>query len=522
MAAVEGTNNKWEKWVSTINSWNTGVLIFIFLVLNFLTFIPHTNEEQYLMYAVQAFQPNWVPGSLMATEFPGTRFLFEWLFGGMAYHLGFEKTVLIGRLINYLLLAFPIAAVFKTLKFSNIQTLFVLQIFWLTSQNFYAGEWIFGPTEAKTFAYIFIFLALQKFLQKSYYWVYGYLIIATYFHILIGGWFAISITLVLLFRSYPFWKLFKLLLFYGIPLLPFLYYLGQNMLAESLSPEQEAVNLNYIYVYFRNKHHIGLFYTFDFFVKKHLFNVLGALVAVVILLRWNKAKAYFQTDHQLLWIRDLILAMSAIGFFFLGVSLMDNLVFDLSGGFLLKSYPFRMQGLAFLMTILLAVGYFTKYAASSDHWIKWRPFVFILIGIIALTRFGLNINKMSKYQMDSHYNEVVSFLDRQQPKPATVMVLKDYKEAIRKGGHRNTFAVDLIRRTRHDNFFHFKYIPSTPKKMYEWYQRSQIIEKIEADPKYLNEVKKQYTIDYILTTKGFKLDEKIVFENEVYQIYQLK
>jgi hypothetical protein len=78
----------------------------------------------------------------------------------------------------------------------------------------------------------------------------------------------------------------------------------------------------------------------------------------------------------------------------------------------------------------------------------------------------------------------------------------------------------LIRRTRRDNFVHFKFVPGGTLKLYEWYKRLQVVEKVEESPSYIQEVRKDYKVDYVLTPQGFEMPLEVVFENEGYRLYK--
>jgi hypothetical protein len=517
-------NNHWmSSSISALEKIHPAFLIFLVLVLNFLTFVPHTNEEQYLLYAQQNYNPDWIPGSVMATEFPGTRFLFELLFGWMADWWGFEVTVFIGRFLNFLCLAFPLAAIFKLINLRNFQIFLVLQIFLVADQSLFGNEWIFEATEAKTWAYVFVFWSLFNFLRKEYFWAIGLMVVATYFHILVGGWFAISCFLTLLICQFPFKKLFQLGLLYGIPLLPFLYYLGRNMLAEEVNFGSE-VNLDHIYVYFRNKHHIGLFYTYEYFFEKHFLGLFVAIILFIAYLKSDKLISFFNRNSEYWTLRNLMMVMFGIGFVFVVISWVDKVFFELSGGFLLKSYPFRMQALAFLILLMLSIKFLSDHPDTSKKWNRILPVVILLSGLLMLVKFGLNIKKMSLHRSNEAYNEVISFLNEKTPKPATVMVLNN-NQNVTSGRQNDAFAIDLMRRTRHDNFVHFKYIPSTPNKMYEWYQRIQFVQEVEGNPKRLetlSNTESQYKIDYVLALKDFDYEGNILFENEQYKVYEMR
>lgn len=509
--------------IKFFNSIPLPILIFLMLCINFLSFVSFNNEEQYLLYAQQHFNPDWIPGSFIATEFPGNRLLFEVLFGWVIDAIGFEATVFFGRLFNFILLAIPLAGLFRLLKFSNIWVFLVLQIFIIADQSFYAGEWIFGSIESKTFAYIFVFWGLVAFLKNRLYRSVILMVVATYFHILIGGWFAIScFGLMFLRYIFPVFSFKKMILelpklgfLYVIPLIPLLYYLATNLLIDA-PKEIDGVNLDHVYVYFRNKHHIGLFYTFDFFFKKHAWKILLAVIAFILFFKrkYTKEERFFEV------LRNLMSVMLGIGFFFVGVSLADKLFFDLSGGFLLKSYPFRMQSMAFLIFIILIVHQWQKAASHALKWQKIMGIVSVLaIGLLFL-KGGKNIQKMLTYQSNEPYNEVIDFIKTNTQPTDAVMIVENKGGFLKSGGRNNQFGLDLIRRTRRDNFVHFKFVPGGTVKLYEWYQRLQVVEKIEESPVYIEEARKNYKVDYVLTPKGFEMPLEVVFENEGYRLYR--
>ena len=511
-----------NKIVAFLNSVPLRSAIFGLLVLNLLTFVPQTNEEQYLLYAHQFFHSEWIPGSLMATEFPGARLLFECIFGPIVHFVGFELTVFFGRLAAYFLLAIPLAKIFKRLNFSNLQVLLVLQIFVLTKQSFYAGEWIFGGIEAKSVAYIFLFWGILFLLRQRYYRAFAFVIAATYFHVLIGGWFAISAFLVLLFRRMPFPKIIKLGLFYGISILPLLFYLASGIFAAASAADNHGLNLDHIYVYFRNKHHVGLFASFDFFFRRHFYNICLAAAVVVFLWQSKRVRAFLQDKNDLSLLRNFVLVMSAIGFFYVGVGLADNLFFDLSGGFLLKSYPFRMQSLALLFTLIIGTVYFTQAENRQRFWKKYRLYFALLIMSIAFVRCGLNVKNMLTYQNDADYNTVIDYLKNETPQPSTVLVLNKPNENTDDNRHKNKIALDLMRRTERDIFVHYKFVPATPEKTAEWYKRLELVWRAEKDPSLVGLLRKRYDIDYILCPAEMNLPYRAVLKNERFVLYEAR
>ena len=517
------TSYWWDGMIKWINQIHPVLLIFLVLCVNFLSFVSLNNEEQYLLYAQQHFNPDWIPGSFIATEFPGNRLLFELLFGWVIHLFGFEATVFFGRMLNFFLLALPLAGLFRLLKINNTGILLKLQLFILLDQSFYAGEWIFGSIESKTFAYIFVLWSLLELLKNRLVRSVLLMVVATYFHILVGGWFAVSCFIWLLLRNvfpvFSFKKIInelpKLGLLYALPLIPLLYYLATNLLIDA--PKMvDGVNLDHIYVYYRNKHHIGLFYSYEFFLKYHAWKILIAIGAFLLFFKKN----YTSEAQYFSMLKNLMLIMLSIGFFFIGVSWVDKVFFDLSGGFLLKSYPFRMQSLAFLIFIILIINDWQKKASSNLRWRNGMAIAAIICLLLMLVKGGQNLQKMIHYQSDEPYNEVINFIKNSSKPTDAVMIIENKGGFLKSGGRNNQFGLDLIRRTQRDNFVHFKFVPGGTLKLYEWYQRLQLVEKIEQTPDFIHRAREDYRIDYILTPKDFQMPLEKVFENERYQLYR--
>ena len=131
------------------------LLIFSILCLNKLGFQLTGGEEEYLAFSKQYMNPAWIQDSFSMTEYAGTRIVFQLIFGSILYFFDFEFVVFFGRIINFLLISVPLAFIFNHLKFKWIHTLIIIQLFVMSSQNFFGGEWMIGGLEPKSFAYIY-------------------------------------------------------------------------------------------------------------------------------------------------------------------------------------------------------------------------------------------------------------------------------------------------------------------------------------------------------------------------------
>ena len=151
-AFLENSNN------AVINAFqriDLRILLFILLCLNFLSFIPTSNEEAYLPLAKQFMDPGWMPNSFIFNEWAGNRLFFQYLTGFFLKYIEFEPFVFFARMLTFLLISIPLAAVLKTLQIKNLYLVVIIQIY-LLHQNYFGREFIFGDFEAKSLAYIFV------------------------------------------------------------------------------------------------------------------------------------------------------------------------------------------------------------------------------------------------------------------------------------------------------------------------------------------------------------------------------
>ncbi|MFO7722328.1 MAG: hypothetical protein R6V49_03805, partial [Bacteroidales bacterium] len=254
-------------------------LIFGLLLLNKTYLTLNGGEEQYLAYALQQYNPDWVPNSFSVTEFPGTRLLFQTITGFFVYHFGFLATAFTGRVLVFLLMSFPLARIFRHFGFSTLTMLVLMQFFLITKQSFFADEWIFWGFEPKAPAYVFLFWGLLFLLEKRFLLMAVALAFSSWFHLLVGGWFFAGAMILMLFSRRPVREMAATAGLYMAMMLPLVIYLWP-LIASSYDTGTH-INLDQVYVYFRLKHHLGLFDSYGYFVSKHLPGVAAAAAALV-------------------------------------------------------------------------------------------------------------------------------------------------------------------------------------------------------------------------------------------------
>jgi len=468
-------------------------IIFGVLCLNYLSFTLSSNEEAYLPLAKQFIDPSWIPGSFNFSEWPGNRILFQIIAGIGLKYFTFEQVAFTGRLIVFALIALPVGSLVKKLRIENLPFLIIFQIY-LIRQTYFAGEFIFGDFEPKSLAYIMVFAGLNCLLNKNYLKAVLWSVAAAYFHILVGGWFFLLVVLFQLFKTRNIILTVKQGALFIILMLPFIIYLGKEILGSG--SVIHGVNIDQVYVFFRNTHH-----TAPLSEAKHLgrniFQIsVTAVIFILTLFVFVKKKGPVLDDLYLLNV--IILSVLFIS---LAISLADH------KAMFLKFYPFRLAALGeFLMYI-----YIYKLIESEWKIPDFMQALAILGGFYLLTAAAVhNISHFSNHSMKSTYKELVQYISRSTSSADVILPLDDYD-------------LSLSRLTRREVFVIFKCDPGGGEKIYEWYHRVLERKALNKDFNHLEQLLKNYRLNYILSNHQLPADERIkpVFQNSDYCLYKI-
>ena len=484
------TENKTIDFVSTLQSWmnlavdklnNTSTFIVLCILFcgNFLTFIPDGNEENYLQLSKQFLDPNWIFNSFSLTEFPGTRVIYQYVCGFALQYISFEVLTFTGRFLIIVWFSFVLASLLKKIQLTNIYSLFLFQIVFFIQQSTFGGENFLLGFESKHIAYGFVLLALNTFYDKKYFKTVLFIVCASWFHILVGGWLFLAFALYLLFdRKVSFKQVCIMGGVYGALLLPFVWYLVSEIVFHA-STIQAGVSADWIYSYYRNPHHTGIFYSIDYFYDNHAIGVLWSMIIGCI-----TAVVYPKIlRSDLLHVNKLVFIISCI--LFVNVVLA---FFDREGHFV-KYYPFRLGSiqlfLFYLLTCSIIASYFTRQESFQSIFLLT---VVAFFGIAVL----LNVYKMARFikKDGKPFYQMAAYIKQHTPKDA-VIYYSDKAE---------DYSLSFIRVSERDRFVVYKFVPAGTDKIYKWYDRILLQEKIDKDPSAIMEAKKNYKIDYVLTT----------------------
>ncbi len=485
------------------------LLIALVWMVSYWGFYIGPNGEQYLNYAKLYALPEWFPHSIWFKDFPGTRLLFQSLFGWMFQFIPTEWVAFIGRSLLIVLLSFPLARLFKCFQVSHLLAVGILLIIYLPNQAWYGSGYIFqGGFETKVFAYFFALYGLVFLFEGQFVKGWVCLAISTWFHILVGGWLAVIAGIWMLIQRHPIKTLLLNGGIYAVLVAPLIGYMYIGLLGQE-APMEAEVNLDWVYTYFRNPHHTTPFHKgFDFFRRKFLGGTVYALIltlAVVFLF------PKYSSDKRLRSLNHFLIALLIHqGFAFLIAAL------DTNGSFL-KLYPFRPAVFLHLLAWLAVIRFFQR-TLQEGKWGKVRTYIPQASLILALAII-LNFGSKLAFRMipnfgpiyDPEYLELVEFVkENSSPQDLFISLDQEVPESFMRMTLRNQWVI-------------WKAVPSEKAMLYEWYQRVKEREKVFEDPNYLKTLVQKHDISFAIGRKHQdKLEFPLIFQNESFYVYQIE
>lgn len=150
--------------------------------------VPAVNEPYYLGKAIHYWNPDWVGGDFFL-ESTDAHQVFYFTFGWLARWLAPEPLAWTGRLLSWALLAWAWGRLSRAVVPRPWWSVVTAALFLTLSDHCsMAGEWVVGGVEAKGFAYVLVFLAIEAMLRDRWNRVWPLLGLATSLHVLVGGW----------------------------------------------------------------------------------------------------------------------------------------------------------------------------------------------------------------------------------------------------------------------------------------------------------------------------------------------
>lgn len=239
----------WQSW---------GVLSILSVVLLSTLMLPTSwsgNEINYFDLSYGYFNPNSISPEHAVYDTSNARFFSFFLIGWLIDIFGFDGAKILLSFLMMAGLAMGYAALALGLGLGLAEALVVL-IFVMTNPSLLGGEWIFGGVEAKTLAYCAVFPALTLAWRDRRMASMLLLVLATYCHFLVGGFWTLAVLILWLLRPNSS-RVAVMLGLYTLLLVPQLYALVSERIG---SAPADMTGLSHsiaeIYAALRNPHHL--------------------------------------------------------------------------------------------------------------------------------------------------------------------------------------------------------------------------------------------------------------------------
>ncbi len=177
------------------------VWIFLIFFLFAGSLPPDVGESHYLVKAKHYWQPSWCAGDLFV-ESRDAHAIFYWTVGWLTRFCSLTATAWIARAVTWLLLAWSwqrLSWAVAPRPLVSLLTVGLMLAF--LKHGSLAGEWVVGGVEAKGFAYVLVFLALEAMVRDRWWAALVMAGAAGAFHVLVGGWTAVAIGFAWLFSG---------------------------------------------------------------------------------------------------------------------------------------------------------------------------------------------------------------------------------------------------------------------------------------------------------------------------------
>lgn len=163
-------------------------LIFVVFFLHAAWPVPDVNEAHYLSKALHFWDSSWCPGDFFL-ESNATHWTFYVTFGWLTLLFPLPVVAWIGRIVTWLLLAWSWRRLSWSILPARWWSIGTATLFVFLVEHFHmAGEWVVGGVEAKGFAFVLVFVGMERMVCRRWNATWIAFGAAAMFHVLVGGW----------------------------------------------------------------------------------------------------------------------------------------------------------------------------------------------------------------------------------------------------------------------------------------------------------------------------------------------
>jgi hypothetical protein len=218
------------------------------------------NEIHYFDLGLRSIRPERFGPNHAAFDQSVARFASFAILGGMVEFFGYDSALIVGRFIAIAAYASAFVYLARCWKLSRAEALVALMLFLLVGQSYFAREWMFGDVEGKVFAYAAIFASIGLAWRDKDLAAVGVAALATYFHFLVGGFWAGAVILLIGLKTESVVRVGRAFLVYMVLCLPILAILLYEWFFAPMPDISDLdLTVNQIFSTFRNPHHTSPF-----------------------------------------------------------------------------------------------------------------------------------------------------------------------------------------------------------------------------------------------------------------------
>ena len=289
---------------------------------------------------------------------------------------GMEGALIFMRIVMAVLYASALAMLAKSLELSVAEIMLAILAFLVAQQSYFGGEWMFRAVDPKTLAYAAVIASLALALRDRRTSALILAVLATYFHFLVGGFWALAIVVLIALHTGSYLRAVQFLAIYTILVLPLVGLVAyeQFFLAAEGGPNP-GLSTNQIYSEIRVPHHVAPFKQLKLWLPG-IGGALGVTALLAICVHWpppppvpSKSRATI-----LLLARWLLILYIYLLFFALPVAYFDRHTHWFGPFFL-----FRPASLVLLLTLMLGVLWLRELIGAAE---SRRPIVALMLAML--------------------------------------------------------------------------------------------------------------------------------------------
>lgn len=311
------------------------------------------NEDFYFIQSLLKVAPERAQPYGVAFDTSNARLLSEWVMGYPVLWFGYDGAHVLLRLVTALAYGVSLAYCITGLRLSPLDALLALSLFVLLGPDIMGGEWLFAGVEPKTFAYVFVFLGLGSVFRDRATPAAVSFAIATWFHFLVGGFWALAGFAFVLLQHRAARPLIRPVALFAVLSSPVLVLLVVDQyVAGAAAVPAHGLSADYIYGIVRSSHHTAPFHD-PTLLPEWVDGIVVCLVMIVVLGFLAAQAGPFERGFHI-WTAALL------GYLLLAVGLSW---LDRETSLLGKFFLFRPSSLILIFSILALL-------IAADRWLR--------------------------------------------------------------------------------------------------------------------------------------------------------